>query len=679
MIDLLRDGLFIATMILRFSFILLLMILPAAAVTADDSTGTAILPEEPANLPDSACERAGLEKLMALLNLMPGDLHFRDDYTEIDSFRLATVAAMMDRPMDMAGYTEAWKDIWRSEDPGKIMSYAFANLARSGQSYFDRARLKSPAEKPQTGINIFYKSLDLNRLLMKLDNYLYDYLAAARDSVFSGLSAEEYSFLAGEMVQVILEDTADEFRTVAALDSIQDVKEGYVERFVEFGTGIEKDFLLSAGISAAADIFNDISFMETAIRNGELSISEILSDTAVVPERTGLAEYLGKHPKWKIGGLSDDVYDEDYHVIIDFGGNDRYELSYDLQNPHPTIIIDFSGNDIYQGRSDYAIASGFMNVGLLFDLGGDDVYNGRNFSCGSGYFGLGLLYDGGGADKYYGDTHCQGAGSFGLGLIIDLDGGDLYSGALYCQGFGMTEGLGMIVDYHGSDSYIAGNRYKEYLGLAGENVHYLSLSQGFGLGFRPYMSGGIGMIADFDGNDNYLADIFGQGCSYWWALGVIYDADGNDRYVAHQYAQGAGIHMSSGILFDQRGDDYYYGKGLMQGCGHDYGCGLILDRNGNDIYQAYDLSQAAGSANGFGLLIDNRGNDAYLVLRKNNTQGYGNPRRDFGSLGLFMDLQGTDQYYGNGMDNGYWKTDSKWGGGMDLDMIDAEPAAEQNE
>jgi hypothetical protein len=112
----------------------------------------------------------------------------------------------------------------------------------------------------------------------------------------------------------------------------------------------------------------------------------------------------------------------------------------------------------------------------------------------------------------------------------------------------------------------------------------------------------------------------------------------------------------------------YYGKGLMQGCGHDYSCGILLDRHGNDTYSAYDLSQGAGSANGAGLLIDCEGDDRYFVTNFANTHGYGNPRRDFGSIGLFIDLGGKDQYVGKGKDSSYWRTASQWGGGMDIQL-----------
>ena len=90
--------------------------------------------------------------------------------------------------------------------------------------------------------------------------------------------------------------------------------------------------------------------------------------------------------------------------------------------------------------------------------------------------------------------------------------------------------------------------------------------------------------------------------------------------------------------FRAGGDDTYFSKGVSQGCGHDWAVGLLVDTDGNDRYTATDLSQAAGSANGVGIQIDERGNDSYSVISHLNTQGYGNPRREYGSIGLFLDL-----------------------------------------
>lgn len=67
------------------------------------------------------------------------------------------------------------------------------------------------------------------------------------------------------------------------------------------------------------------------------------------------------------------------------------------------------------------------------------------------------------------------------------------------------------------------------------------------------------------------------------------------------------------------------------------------------------------------MLIDSKGKDTYEVKETRNTQGYGNPRRDYGSIGIFLDLMGDDLYKGNGENNLYWIINSKWGIGLDLE------------
>ncbi|MCD4670297.1 MAG: hypothetical protein K8S14_07615, partial [Actinomycetia bacterium] len=73
------------------------------------------------------------------------------------------------------------------------------------------------------------------------------------------------------------------------------------------------------------------------------------------------------------------------------------------------------------------------------------------------------------------------------------------------------------------------------------------------------IAGGTGLMADFgEGNDTYRAEVFGQGCSYFYSLGMLYDQGGQDTYVAAQYSQGSGIHLASGCLWDGDGDDSYF-------------------------------------------------------------------------------------------------------------------------
>jgi len=627
-----------------------------AALAAD-------VPAQPVS--DSDYEKKGLAHLMRLLNLKPTDLTFREDYAEIDSLRLAVISDLTANPYGIVEFVEKMAETCRDNDPGKAIDTAFGNLRRTTRDKRDYAVYQDNSGE-SNNFTTFYNSIDFNRLLSMINDDLYYYLPASVDSTLALLSREERDFLIHEFREIIFEDTADENRTADVIDSIQKAEEGYIEYFKQFAFKIRKDFLLDAGRKTSEMVYRQVRQMMADIESGEFDVKQVLSDTITRPKRTGLARYLGLRKGWAIGGPGNDRYRGDYHFIIDFGGDDFYQLEYDPEEPHSTIIIDLSGDDVYASKSDFTIGSGCFSVGLLYDMAGNDTYNGRNFSCGSGYFGFGLLYDNAGTDRYYGDTHTQGAATCGIGMIYDRGGNDVYTAAVNAQGFALMEGFGLIADRTGNDNYIAGGKYKAIIHY---DDHYLSISQGYGGGLMLFVSGGIGGIVDLAGNDNYYSDLVAQGCGWWYALGFIYDYSGNDQYLSYQYAQGSAEHMGLGIIIDEYGKDFYRGKGLMQGVGHDYSCGILLDRHGNDIYQADDLSQGAGSANGFGILIDSHGDDIFYVRKKSNTQGYGNPRRDFGSIGLFLDLSGKDIYDGNGLDNSYWTTDSKWGGGFDWEFI----------
>jgi hypothetical protein len=110
---------------------------------------------------------------------------------------------------------------------------------------------------------------------------------------------------------------------------------------------------------------------------------------------------------------------------------------------------------------------------------------------------------------------------------------------------------------------------------------------------------------------------------------------------------------------------------VSQGCGHDLAIGILHDLAGDDNYTCHDLSQAAGNANGIGVLFDDSGNDSYLVRNPVNTQGYGDLRRDYGSVGIFLDCGGRDSYSGRGKDNTWWSA-SNYGIGVDTESQEAQ-------
>ena len=175
-----------------------------------------------------------------------------------------------------------------------------------------------------------------------------------------------------------------------------------------------------------------------------------------------------------------------------------------------------------------------------------------------------------------------------------------------------------------------------------------SNAQGFGYGLRPFnisvgSSGGIGLVYDQNGNDIYISSYFGQGASYWYAFGALVDEAGNDLYISGRYSQGAGIHVSIGALIDEKGDDHYISSfGVGQGCGHDFGIGVLVDNDGDDFYKGGVLVQGFGNETGIGILYDKKGNDTYV----SDGPGSGNfsSFHEAGSIGLYVDSEGTDNY-----------------------------------
>jgi len=462
---------------------------------------------------------------------------------------------------------------------------------------------------------------------------------------------QEMNFIGKRFPSVILEDTSEQYLSVEELDSIQKVEEKITQEFVSLATPSRYNSMAESFISGFLNTATEASRLLKAV------------DTADSNTKKNIVREDKKYHAI-IGGPGPNHYKGDYSLIIDLGGDDTYELSR-RPNFENQIIIDLGGNDKYFTLEDYALACGYFGYSVLIDAAGDDLYQGKNFSVGCGFFGCGLLWDQAGNDTYIGDQFTQGAGGFGIGILKDDGGNDRYQAARASQGFGFVRGVGALLDAAGSDNYFAGGKYKELLGLSGE-IRYMSESQGYATGLRPDLSGGMGFLFDYDGDDSYSVDMNGQGASYWWGLGALVDFKGNDRYLAQQYAQGAGVHMSLGCLVDSSGNDFYFSKGVSQGCGHDLGAGMLFDLSGNDNYVATDGSQAYGSANGFGILVDGQGKDGYYVKDKKTTQGVGNPRREYGSIAVFLDCGGIDHYDGNGGENRIWKpTGTIWGVGVD--------------
>ncbi len=621
------------------------------------------------------------------------DLSLRNDYVEIDSFRLSIIDSLMKDNMKMISTAEDLGQIFQdSFTINKIVYQSVLLLDQKVEEDYNLLTAQLPYKDPLYSlfgvgqscggitflVDLPFRMLFRHRkppLSLEIKEciaYIYVWAEIEDSLVKSALNIERFKnenfhkdylskfyssvdAIKAKVLPIILEDVNDEFKSAEELDFSQKSDEELTKELIPLASAIDyqKLYIAVPYITVWAESLATLAKNPNSIKLPKKS----KKNDIIWSQKTPMGEFF-------IGGKGSSHYTGSPALIIDLGGDDIYELSYD-STISTQVIIDLGGNDTYKALTDFCFGSGFFGTGILIDEEGDDAYLGKNFCLGSGLFGVGILLDKKGNDKYFGDTFTQGAGAWGIGILADLEGADNYNGALYAQGFGGVAGFGSLIDKAGNDNYFAGGKYKDILRY---KEHYLSLSQGFSYGIRPYMSGGVGLLLDYSGNDGYVADIFGQGSSYWWGWGCLYDKEGNDYYQAFQYAQGSATHMTLGTLIDGAGDDIYSSKGVSQGCGHDWACGILLDNSGNDNYYAYDLSQGAGNANGIGLFIDQAGDDGYYVKSKANTQGYGNPRREYGSIGIFIDMLGKDKYDGNGCDGCWWSIDSKWGVGLDLEM-----------
>lgn len=337
----------------------------------------------------------------------------------------------------------------------------------------------------------------------------------------------------------------------------------------------------------------------------------------------------------------------------------------DVHTEEAVFILDLGGDDLYTGKA--------AQAAVIIDMAGNDTYRAGKIALGAGVLSLGVLWDKSGDDYYHAEALTQGFGAFGVGILMDDAGNDTYRAQLFAQGSSRTYGVGLLADREGNDLYQAGGRFIHKPLLEKEGATF-SFAQGFSIGYRPNRSGGIGLLWDGAGDDTYTAGTYSQGASYWFSFGCLQDDSGNDKYVAFYYSQASAMHITVAALIDKAGYDVYTcHMGAIHAIGHDWGVAMLWDAAGNDVY-AGDSSPGVGVANGIGIFIDSEGNDRYM-----GTPGIANPARDTGSVGLFVDLGGQDQY-GRGLEDEGLRINNRWGVALDRDspMQDRANNAEVN-
>lgn len=590
-----------------------------------------------------------IDDALKLMGLDRPALGFKKDM-EDDDYRLEIVQGSLHKPLELPGQCDkidkSWQDAKTLLDSfkvevshlGKWWSIS-STAAASVSGDIDSLVNKSPKELRgilRSLLDASYQSQGLmNKAFEKLTLEERKYIVknVIPKMILNGDSVPDDFQLDAEKVEMNLVPPGSKVETQG-----RDVIDPEEVAMLKLTLKINYSYLHQAGLimtSAADNVIEMLKGVSTDTIKADNIRNEYVSGDVVFYKDTPNGPVI-------IGGAGENIYYKDALLIIDLGGDDRYLNraggAIGLPNPETSIVIDLAGDDFYSCYKKFSQGGALFGIGILADLGGDDIYQAGHFSQGAAMFGIGILWDKNSYEDSFSANHfCQGAGGWGIGILYNESGDTKYYSRTFSQGIGFTLGTGALIDKAGDDYYTAA-------GTIMNNRPY-SMSQGFGQGNRPIASGGVGTLIDLTGSDHYTGFFYAQGCSYWYGLGILIDNAGNDRYDAQVYAQGCGIHLSTGILIDRGGSDFYnctYG-GNAQGAAHDLAVGILIDKNGRDTYVGMGNNQGSAITNSVALFIDSESDDIYYTSPKGG-QGFGGTARNYGSIGIFLDLNGNDFY-----------------------------------
>jgi hypothetical protein len=314
-----------------------------------------------------------------------------------------------------------------------------------------------------------------------------------------------------------------------------------------------------------------------------------------------------------VHGSDADVYAdghaaEDAVLLFDLGGDDVYEVPAGASDyKHPvSIAIDVRGEDRYGYLVDPdprdadllpSDSAGRYHPALPPDQDYGPFTRSSTARQGAGLAGIGLLFDlGAEDDRYMSLALSQGFASTGVGVLYDAGGDDEFAAELASQGMAVF-GVAALIDRAGNDVH--------------KSFH---LSQGFG-GAK-----GAAALVDAGGNDEHYCDPGNTA------------EGGHPLYYSPQLPGTGNSSMSQGAAQGRRplaGDDESYMAG---------GVGVLRDRAGNDRYTAGVFAQGAGYWQGIGLLLEGDGDDAY------DGYWYVQGASAHFALSVFLDQGGSDTY-----------------------------------
>ena len=378
-------------------------------------------------------------------------------------------------------------------------------------------------------------------------------------------------------------------------------------------------------------------------------------------------------------------------LYLDLGGDDwvDFPAGATTEAQGVAVHIDVAGNDVYgyppiespswvdglppadeQGRHEedgtigWSLStvgrqgSGRFGIGMLFDLGGDDIYRSLTQSQGNGTLGVGVLYDAEGDDVYELEGLGQGRGMAGIGLLLDRSGNDVYRIGYHGQGAGETRGVGLAYDGSGDDMWWSpiGDEaplLREYSAVQGVGVGVHLLNEACS-GNQTSFGGGLGILRDLEGDDNYTADTFGQGVGVQQSFGFLHDGNGEDTYDVRWHGQGSAVHNAvAGFFDDGPGSDRLNTlvppERFHLGAARDGGVSIAVLGGGHDLVHLGEIGGGAAVSSGFAVAMSLGGDDVW-VLEQDTNLGFSAPELyGLGSsqeptVGLFVDMAGWDTY-----------------------------------
>ncbi len=583
-----------------------------------------------------------LDLALSEMNIARADLGFDKDHAE-PRLVLPRVRALLEAPLLLPPYGD------------RVMAFvqrdAIPALMRDALELKDVSLVVN--KKVTSGLAREGFDPKLNESVSRLLSQLAS-VNTSIETAFSTLTRTEREYVAAAAISGIWdEDLTEGFR---AAMSAAGIGASTLKRLDKEKNAVDPEPAADGGLDLVEKV--DLALLVSAGLRAEEIVSDFVTSLAAVEEwptavliiETGLGLVV-------IGTEGNDRYHDAALLVVDPAGDDDYEqdvgAANGLQGRMISVVVDLAGSDRYRSDSLLGAGAALQGVSVVVDCAGDDDYRAAWCGQGAALQGVAVLRDLAGNDTYQAHALAQGAAIVGAAWLEDVAGSDRYDVGFYGQGCSGVWGAGVLVDRAGSDVYLAGGRFED---RGRHDGRMLSLSQGFSIGNRPFSGGGVAALVDLAGNDTYKADIFGQGVSYYYAIGLLLDRAGNDHYAMHHYGQGTGIHLSVGLLADSGGNDTYSGYILSQGSAHDFSVGMLLDRGGDDTYTADHHSQGRALNNGFGLLMDSRGNDAYFGRQSEQCQGVGNNAgtREYGSLGILCDLDGSDRYSSGATDGARW-------------------------